>query len=190
MAKTARPDPPSDPCFDDQQGTEYAAYIHAELVHEHDRRKALHARAQSLITTSTALLAFMGAIAVFAQFAQRYLIAWWLQGLFGIAMLALIVAVGCGIWAGRSYVYQVADETTLAAMVEEHWADDAVDSRNVVASLRVAGIVSLQRGNNAMAWFLLLGQWAQLAFLVLFAIAALLTITSAERIADLGPVLK
>lgn len=183
MAKIARPELSDAPAFDEQQGAEYAAYIDCELADEHSRRTRFQSRAQSLITTSAILLTFMGAIAVFAQFAQRYVVSGWLQGLYGVAMLALVVAVGCGIWAGRGYVYDAADDSVLHAMVESHWGDNPVDARNIVATLRVAAIVTLRKGNDTMARFVLFGQYAQLVFVILFAIAALLTITSAERIA-------
>ncbi|MCD0445757.1 hypothetical protein LO763_19295 [Glycomyces sp. A-F 0318] len=190
MTKKRRPEQGGDSAFDDQQGAEYAAFIDAQLTAEVDRRKAHQSRAQSLITVSTVLLTFMGAIGVFAQFTQRYVISTWLQGVYGAAMLALVFAVGCGIWAGRSHVYEIADDPTLFAMVEDHWVDDAVDSRNIVATLRVLSIVSLQRGNQAVARYILIGQYAQLAFLALFTIAVLLTITGAERIEGADPTLK
>lgn len=164
---------------DPQQGEAYAEYIASELGEEHRRRDNLQARSQWLVSSSAVLLTLMTAIAVFTQFSQPVVVAGWLQAGYVIALAALVAAVAAGIWAGRAYRYRVADGSTLSLMLDKHWGDDHIDARNLVAKLRVAEIASLRHGNNRMARWVLAGQVSQLAFVVLFAVSALLTTAAA-----------
>ncbi|GLZ79662.1 hypothetical protein Afil01_44690 [Actinorhabdospora filicis] len=162
---------------DSGQGAAYTEYIADQLAAEHARRVSLQGRAQWLLSSSTTLLTLMTAVVVFLQFSGPRRIPGWLQAGYFIAVTALIVAVTAGIWAGRAYRYRVADESTLSAMLDTHWGDDQVDSRNIVARLRVAEITSLRHGNNLMARWALAGQLAQLVFVILFVLCALFTVT-------------
>ncbi|WP_030154584.1 hypothetical protein [Glycomyces sp. NRRL B-16210] len=164
---------------DPRQGEAYTEYVAAELAEEHRRRDNLQGRSQWLVTSSAVLLTLMSGIAVFIQFSEPVAVPGWLRVGYVLALAALVAAVAFGIWAGRAYRYRVADGSTLALMLGEHWGDDHIDARNLVAKLRVAEIVSLRHGNNLMAKWTLAGQVAQLVFVVLFAVCALLTAAEA-----------
>lgn len=61
-----------------------------------------------------------------------------------MAALALVISIGSGVVATWLLDYEVADGRTLWAMVDAHWTDDAIDSRNQIAALNVTTIVTMR----------------------------------------------
>ena len=64
------------------------------------------------------------------------------------SLLAFVVAAVLGLWANMMKAHEVSSSDTLMKMVREHWKDDEVDARNIVATLNIRTIDSLRTGSN------------------------------------------
>lgn len=157
-----------------EQGEAYASHVEAELKAEYERTTALNTRAAAITTTSSAFLALVFTLTAVVTGKDFKATDWGARGVVA-ALVFFVAAELLGLVAGFSRKYTVTALDTLEAMVEEHWRDDEVDARNVVAFTNVKTIGSLREGNNAKAKLLVLA-----AGLQLIAIAVLIVALAAQ----------
>lgn len=148
-----------------EQGEAYAAFIERELDQEHERSKALSDRAAAITTTSSAFLGLVLTLTVLVT-GKEYTYSG--SGALGVllGLLLFVVAALLGFIANIARKYELASPDTLLAMVDEHWTDQEVDARNVVAYSNVVTIDSLRGGNNTKARLLKWGAGVQVAAVV------------------------
>ncbi|SDP18910.1 hypothetical protein SAMN04489867_1676 [Pedococcus dokdonensis] len=136
--------------MDSEQGFVYSGFIADQLGWERARQASLDERGgklqQAASLTAGLIVAALGALTG----ATAELNAWSL-GLFVGTIIILALAFLFGVLTTRLVDYEVADTQTLRHMTDDHWKDNVVDSRSVVAWLNATTIASLRQGNNFKA---------------------------------------
>lgn len=147
-------------------GSVYAAFIHDQLTFERARNESLTERGGKLQQSSSLTLGiFVTALGLLLGKDPHLELIPLLM--FSVTMIAAILALFCGITVTRLVPHDVADTKTMTAMLNGHWRDDPIDSRNITATLEVETITGLRQGNNKKAYWLNFGLRTQAATLAL-----------------------
>lgn len=176
------------------QGEVYAKFVEAELKLELDRRAALITRANGVITTTGAVVAFLAALTVIlvgrdfrifdmpvtsaapvdspAEAASKdsselsTVTLWLFVAAVSLAMISAIIAT----WASQNFrKITAAKPATYWAMVNEHRTDPEEVALNEVAAHNIRRLVTLRSGNNSKATILRVGCWIQVVSFSLLA---------------------
>lgn len=154
----------------------YGSFIHDELKGEIARKSSLEARGLAVVTTSATLLTAMLALGVFVSGQEGFSLAGGTVGLLLVALVAFICAAILGLLSNRVMRYLVASVPSLHLMLDEHWRDDVLEARAVVALAQIQTIEAVRAGNDRKARLLIAAMASQLAAaaLVSVAVAAIL----------------
>jgi hypothetical protein len=133
-----------------EQGSTYATFISEQLEAEISRRSALDARGTGVVTVSGTLVTLTLAVGGFALSKSHKISTVGKVGVIGALALFVLASIA-GIAASFLHEYQVADQSTLEAMLGSHWRDSEIDARNVCAHLDAQTVQSLRKGNNSKA---------------------------------------
>lgn len=163
------------------QGTEWQRFIEAELRAEMDRRTELDRRAQSVISSGSALTVFVGSLSALAGVAPADLTelptcAVWL--FFGAAA-AFGLAAASGLLAMHLFEYSVVTVASArAAIIGVPWRWSESRVRNVVLQKALETIGTLRVGNNKKATRILVANYLQLAAMLQIGVALVVIIKS------------
>jgi hypothetical protein len=137
----------------------YGEFIEAELKAENDRRVSVHTRAGAAVTSSAGLITL--AIAVFGLLVGRGFLVGKNHIFPGSAKLVLLFAVVflvlagvCAIWAGFPVGREFVSDRTLNKMLNSHRDDSKEVARDTVAYINAMGLVSLRRRTTKSAFML------------------------------------
>lgn len=151
------------------RGTQYTAFIEAELKREGERRDSVNTRAVSAVTGSTALATLV--LAVFAVLIGRDAVVHGPAKIsITIAVMALLLASGCAVEAARTRTGELLSMNNLRTLLtEEHWIkDNEPNARYHSCKYMLDEIESLRGGTTKR------GKWLRRsALLQLVAVAAL-----------------
>jgi hypothetical protein len=171
----------------DDQGTQYAAFIEAQLKAENDRRDSVNTRAASVLTGSAGLVTLV--LAVFAVFigkdftlkgSQKTYLAAALLFLLGAAILALIAQIP---WASKGPL-----PTLLASFLDVPdpskgrpwgWSNTEVDAREWTAKCNLRTLGYLRRGTQVKLFILLLAGLLQV-LAVIFLVFCVCSVVDAQ----------
>lgn len=153
-----------------EQGTTYAAFIEAELKLEYERRTALDARGLAIVTSSSAVITLLLAVAgVFLG--KDFKLAPTAKGAVIVSLFLFLIAALFGLLANRARLYELTHTDTLTEMTQGHWTDDEADARNVCCTRNVITLKSLRRGNNDKSDQVMVGFVMQLTAIAALAFA-------------------
>jgi hypothetical protein len=153
------------------QGTQYAAFIDAELEREIARRESANTRAGAALTRATGLVTLV--LALFAIFLGKdSLVTGWAKGFIAGAVVVLLAAGACAVVAIRPQPEDVVGTETLRTLLTDHWTDTETSARNQTARMVVDRIDELRSVTTAKGKWLLAA-----AILQLVAVGALATST-------------
>lgn len=151
------------------RGTQYTAFIEAELKRESERRDSVNTRAVSAVTGSTALATLV--LAVFAVMIGRDAIVHGPAKVsITVAVIALLLASGCAVQAARTRTAELVSIDNLKVLLtEEHWIkDNEPNARYHSCKYMLEEIKDLRSGTTKR------GNWLRRsAVLQLVAVAAL-----------------
>lgn len=156
MARPRKPIEMKEKELSSSQGAEYAAFIAAQVAHEHDRTKLIDERATKLQQGASVTLGLFVAALSLVQEATLTIPDDALKLFFGAAG-ALILAFFCGVVATYSRPYAMADVKTLDTMINERWSDSTATSRNIAAHLNIRTLERRRPGNQSKANALTVG---------------------------------
>jgi hypothetical protein len=131
-------------------GEIYTDHVCKLLDAEYDRRKVLEARGDSIIKTSSGIIALIFALAVFIsgkdyKFTNHWNSIWFLV----CALIAFISSAGIAIyvqnWALR---YRITGKRTLGKMTQEFWDLPADDAQRMCLQRYINTTLSLRQGND------------------------------------------
>ena len=153
-----------------EQGETYSAHIEQQLYYERERRKTLDARALAVTTTSSAFVGLALALSVLVT-GKDYKFTGAGGAVVVASLLAFVTAAVFGLVANMMKPHDVTSSETLLKMVREHWKDDEVDARNIVATLNIRTIDTLRTGSNAKVVWIKRAAAVQLAAVLLLIVA-------------------
>jgi hypothetical protein len=135
-------------------------------------------RGQSVVTTSGALVALLGAIGAIVIDRQGFVLPSDTQYPLLAALALFVIAAFFGIVVTtNNFKYDVASKETLAQLVRAHLTDsDELALRSIVGT-NVTTIVTLRSGNDTKAQLLLVAFAAQLIALLSLATTVFLAVT-------------
>jgi hypothetical protein len=149
----------------------YADLIEDELNAERQRRGVIDTRAASVVSTSGGLVALLAAVGAFVGTGRSsplpdtaFNLILWVLGAFALASI-------CGILAGWTMPYKVANVDALEELRTKYWNDDETVARTTVAKLRLDLIERFRLINKWKERFLRAGWICQLGGLILAAAA-------------------
>jgi hypothetical protein len=152
------------------QGAIYLTFVENELKAERDRRANYDGRGQALVATSSVLVTLVsgGFAVVGTKTVTRTppLVV----GILLLALALFVLSAVLGIVAGWNRHYAVAKYETIDRMLGEHWADNAVDARNNVATIHANTIRALRISNHFKATCVSYGLIFQVLALLTFAV--------------------
>lgn len=154
------------------QGSQYHAFIEAQLKAEYDRRTTLEARGLAVVTSSGTLVTLVFAVGAFAL-GKDYRPSRVGVVALGISLVLFIGAAVFGLLANFLRKYKVASPATVNLMLTTHWTDTEVSARNVCAVANTDTLNSLRDGSNDKALQVSCALICQLAALVGLAFAVL-----------------
>jgi hypothetical protein len=98
------------------QGTQYSAYIEAQLQAELARRESVNSRSTTAITSSAGLVTL--ALAVFAvMIGKDFVLGGWAKGFLAAALLALLGSASFAVAAGFPWKIKLTSPATLRQMI-------------------------------------------------------------------------
>jgi hypothetical protein len=154
------------------QGTEYAAFIAAELKHEMDRRDSISTRAGVAVTSSTGLVTVT--LAVFAVLKGKdFQVHGGGFAALLVALVSLTLSAALAVLAGLNWRYEVLTTDTLMLMLTTHWTDSEVAARNISARSNVRTLTTLRAGTNIKSNLLVAAGAAQVVAILALSVAAL-----------------
>lgn len=139
-----------------EQGKTYATFINEQLKAEQARRTSLDDRGGKLQQSASVAVGLFAA-ALGLMLGKDARIGGPALVLFVLAVVALSAAFLCGVLATRLISYAVADDSTMHKMLNAHWSDTEISSRNITAWLDAQTIERLRPGNDFKAAWLLVG---------------------------------
>lgn len=151
------------------RGTQYTAFIEAELKREGERRDSVNTRAVSAVTGSTALATLV--LAVFAVMIGKDAIVHGPAKIsITVAVIALLLASGCAVQAARSRTTDLLSIDNLKVLLtKEHWIEDNEPNARYHSCKYMLEEIELLRGSTTKR-----GNWLRRsAVLQLAAVAAL-----------------
>ena len=152
-----------------ERGTQYTAFIEAELKREGERRDSVNTRAVSAVTGSTALATLV--LAVFAVMIGKDAIVHGPAKIsIAVAVIALLLASGCAVQAARTRTSELISICNLEVLLtEQHWIKDNEPNARYHSCKYMIEEIRLLRGGTSKR-----GNWLRRsAVLQLVAVAAL-----------------
>lgn len=159
-------------------GPRLAAFVEQELKAERDRRAAVDARGQSVVTTSASLVTLFVAVGAFITSQDKFefpRVALWPLG---ATLAAFGIATCLAILATFNLAYRVADGATLSA-IPHHLTDSEEDTNTNIVTTNVLTVRTMRSGTNKKTWLLFSALCAQLAALISLAVTIFLVILNA-----------
>ncbi|HKA69812.1 MAG TPA: hypothetical protein VKG85_11930 [Actinomycetes bacterium] len=154
----------------------YGSFIDDELRGEIARKASLEARGLAVVTSSASLITAILAVGLFVSGQETFAPKGISVGLLIAALAAFICSALLGLLSNRVMHYLVLSVPSLRLMLNDHWRDDVVEARAVVALAHIGTIETVRAGNDQKARLLIAGVAAQLtaAILVSGAVASIL----------------
>jgi hypothetical protein len=157
-------------------GLNYAPFVEQELKAERDRRATFDARGQAVVTTSGVLLTILSTVTAITINRKVLAVSGPVRYAILSALACFVIAVALGILATINFKYDVAAKSALLQLPREHSVDSReIAERNIVTT-NVSTVLTLRKGNDLKAIFLLAALFAQLAALLGLAVAVLLAV--------------
>lgn len=154
------------------QGSQYEAFVEAQLKAEYDRRTTLEARGLTVVTSSGTLVTLAVAVGAFAL-GQDYKPSTTAVTALGVSLGLFIVAALFGLIANFLRKYAVPSAATIQLMLTTHWTDSEVAARNVCAVANAETLDSLRAGSNDKAMQVTIALVCQLLAVAALAFAVL-----------------
>jgi hypothetical protein len=170
-----------------EQGTNYAAFIEAELKAEHARRDSVNSRAATVLTSSAGLVTL--ALAVFAVIVGKdFILTGSAKTLLVLALAALLCSAACAVVAGFPWRIKLAKPSTLREMIgKKHWGDSEVTARGVAAYTNLEVIESLRPGTNIKFGWLLAAGIFQVVAVAMLAGCTIAVVFTTPQVATQAP---
>lgn len=151
----------------ENRGNEYSIFITWVLEEERAREQRLDDRGQRLVTTGLPVVGLLIAVAGYLGAGDGVNTP--AAALVCLAAVALLLAALLGAWSLALRPHEVADISTLEAMVEssDKWRHDSAESRRNASRLRIKTIRSVREANNERASWITVGFWTYFAGIVL-----------------------
>jgi len=157
----------------EQDGSQYAAFIEAELKAELARRESVNTRASTALTTSAGVVTL--ALAVFAALIGKdFVLVGWARACLAGGLIALLISAICAVVAGFPWNMKLAEPLTLQKMISMHWADPEEEARATTAAINATVIESLRPGTKTKLKFLLAAGICQIVAVAMLAGSTLL----------------
>jgi hypothetical protein len=157
------------------QGTQYTAYIAAELEREIARRDSANTRAAAALTGATGLVTLV--LALFAVFLGKdVLLTGGAKVFIVVAVLALLMAGGCAVAAIRPRGEDLISTKTLRTLIDDQWMDTEPSARNQTARLVIDTIETLRLGSTSKGKWLLAAAILQLVAVSALAVSTVIVV--------------
>lgn len=152
----------------DEQGTQYAAFIEAQLAAEYERRASVNTRAASTLTGCAGLVTVV--LAVFAVLVGKdFVLSGPPRDYLAKALIALLAAALLAVLAGIPWTSSVPPLKLLRGFLNDPdpsqgpwgWTNDEVDAREWTAKCNLRTLASLRRGTSLKFVLLILAGLAQ-----------------------------
>lgn len=157
-----------------ENGVLYADFVAAEVTAAQAMLDSIRDRGGRLLQMTLGVLTALAAASGFnAGLGGIWATPWFLGG----AVLCLAVSAVCFLLVVKPVTHQRVTTATLTAMLTDHWADSALDSRHAIATSNINTLEQLRTNTTRQAKRLTVGIVAQSAGVLLgfaaFVIAAM-----------------
>lgn len=162
----------------DDQGKQYAAFIEAQLVAEHDRRNSVNSRAATVLTGAAGLVTLV--LAVFAVIIGKdFTLSGAARNWLLFSLMMLLLAAVAAVLAGYPWRNRVVSPDTLQTFLEDpRWGDSEVLARNLTSRANVEALRKLRSGTSIKFWILLIAMTFQVLAVLGLAATTFCGITS------------
>jgi hypothetical protein len=163
----------------DDQGTEYAEFIEAQLKAEDDRRTSVNNRAANALTGATGLVTLV--LGVFAVFMGKdFALSGSAKLFLAFAVIMLLFAAVCAVVAGYPWKSGVLTPEGMQRMLGPRWKDSEITARSVTAAANLHQLRTLRSGTSTKIKFFMAAGALQVAA-VLGLVACTIAVVTARQ---------
>jgi hypothetical protein len=160
-------------------GTEYAAFLGAQLAEDRATKSSLEARGITVITTSGGLVTLLfGLVALATKEAATYTLPEPASNLLILAALSLTAAGVCGLATNWALSYREATVQGMNELLQRNWDADQGQGQLDVAATVIDIISTSRKRNETKANLLRAALVLEIVGVLLVALAAIVVLTS------------
>lgn len=155
----------------DGAGAEFATYVQ-QLATEQDARKAsIEQRGLAVVTTSGTLVTVLFALVALLTKTPEYKLPVQAHGTLGLALVLFVVAAVLAVLTNVPLAYRGADLSDPQSALWDHWSKDRGYALQRITATRVVVAARAQAVNGVKAWLLLAAITAEVAAILVLAVA-------------------
>jgi len=166
----------------DESGAIYAEHVSDLLAAEYDRRKVLEARGDSIIKTSSGLIALIFALTILISgkdytFTNHWGSVWVLVASLAAFVASATIAIYVQNWGLK---YTITGKSTLNKMTQEFWQLDVDDAKRMCLQRNINTTLSLRDGNDRKVVAAQYSVLLQVAAVVLLSLSLIFELTGSH----------